>query len=146
LHEAAHALVSRALSCEIGGVTCDPKDGYSGLCWGPSYSAKLAKDNGASIVKQLSATMPTDGEARDDTTMQIVAHCRTRIIELAAGSEAERLHLGDAWPAVSDREEECRLASLICSTEESALAFVSARLRSKGDLDAACRCTSCAHR
>jgi hypothetical protein len=126
LHECGHALTGRVLSFALAGVTCDPRDGYSGLCWGPSYSSKFADDNGASIVEQLNTALPRDGEPHDESAMQIIAHCRMRIIELCAGSEAELLHLGDAWPAVSDRAEEIHLARLVCSTEESALAFISA--------------------
>jgi hypothetical protein len=67
--------------------------------------------------------MPQDGESRMDAA-DVYAHCLLRITELAAGSEAERMHFGDAWPALDDRRQERELASLIASSQESVEALI----------------------
>jgi hypothetical protein len=77
------------------------------------------------VIEQIDELMPRDGDARDDTA-EIFQHVLTRVVELTAGSEAEILHLGDAWPATDDRRQEQQLAALIFSTPQSAEAFIAA--------------------
>jgi hypothetical protein len=69
--------------------------------------------------------MPGDGDARDDTA-EIYQHVFTRVVELTAGSEIERLEFGDAWPATDDRKQEQLLAALIFTSREAADAFITA--------------------
>jgi hypothetical protein len=129
LHEACHALTGRVLGSPLGGVTCDPGDGFSGLCWGPSYvrRSKFRKDappDGESLCTKIGPLMPRDGESRLDVA-DVYAHCHVRIVELVAGSVGESLFLpGEAWQAADDRAQERALASLICSSPESIEAFV----------------------
>jgi hypothetical protein len=78
-----------------------------------------------SVIEQLDELMPRDGDTRDDTA-EIYQHVVTRVTELTAGSEAEVLHLGDAWQATDDRKQERQLAALIFSTPQSVEAFIEA--------------------
>jgi hypothetical protein len=123
IHEAAHALVARSFGRPLGGVTCDPIGNSSGLCWGQSYSIRFAADDDIDVLDQIAALMPREGETHDDL---VISHLWSSVVELTAGSEAELLHFGDAWPATSDRQDELRRASLVCSNEESAAAYIAA--------------------
>jgi hypothetical protein len=126
LHEAAHLTVGRALGASYGGATIEENSelGFSGLCWGPDFQSRFAGD-ASSVVEQLDALMPRDGDARDDTA-EIFQHVVTRVTELTAGSEAEKLHCGDAWAATDDRKQEQQLAALIFSAPEAVEAFIGA--------------------
>jgi hypothetical protein len=109
---------------EIGGVTCDPFGGHSGLCWGPTFQFKFAGDDSPSLCAQIGPLMPGPGEPRTDVA-DIFLHVHTRVVELVAGSVAEALFLpGEPWPADSDRAQERALASLVCSSPESVEAFI----------------------
>jgi hypothetical protein len=127
LHESCHALAGRVLGSPLGGMTCDPGDGFSGLCWGPSYvrRSKLAEDepDPVSLCTKMTPLMPREGESRLDVA-NIFLHCHVRIVELVAGSVGEAMFLGEAWDANDDRAQETALASLICSSPESIEAFV----------------------
>jgi hypothetical protein len=126
LHEAAHLTVGRALGASFGGATIEENAelGFSGLCWGPDFQSRFAGEV-SSVIEQLDTLVPRDGDARDDTA-EIFQHVVTRITELTAGSEAEKLHCGDAWAASDDRKQEQQLAALIFSTPQSAEAFIAA--------------------
>jgi hypothetical protein len=115
LHEAAHLTVGRALGAKFGGATIveNPDLGFSGLCWGPDFQSCFAGE-ASSVIEQIDELMPCVGEVRDDTA-EIYQHVFARVVELAAGSEAERLYFGDAWPASDDRKQEKQLAMLIFS-------------------------------
>jgi hypothetical protein len=126
LHEAAHLTVGRALGASYGGATIEEnlELGFSGLCWGPDFQSRFAGE-ASKVVEQLDALMPRDGDVRDDTA-EIYQHVHTRVTELTAGSEAEKLHCGDAWAASDDRKQEQQLASLIFSAPEAVEAFIGA--------------------
>jgi hypothetical protein len=126
LHEAAHLTVGRALGASYGGATIEENLdlGFSGLCWGPEWEARFTGQT-SSVIAQLDALMPRDGDTRDDVA-EIYKHVHTRVVELAAGSEAELLHLGDAWLATDDRNQEQRLAALIYSSPEAQAIFIEA--------------------
>jgi hypothetical protein len=62
---------------------------------------------------------------RDDTA-EIYQHVHTRVTELTAGSEAEKLYCGDAWAATDDRNQEQQLAALVFSAPDAAEAFIAA--------------------
>jgi hypothetical protein len=126
LHEAAHLTVGRALGASYGGATIEENVdlGYGGLCWGPDFQSRFAGEV-SSVIEQLDEMMPRDGDTRDDTA-EIFQHVHTRVTELTAGSEAEKLHCGDAWTASDDRKQERQLAALIFSTPQSVEAFIAA--------------------
>jgi hypothetical protein len=130
LHEAAHLCVGRALGAQFGGATIEenPDLGYSGLVWGPDYSPQsrfAGQPTTSSVIEQLDELMPRDGDTRDDVA-DVYKHVHTRVVELTAGSEAELLHLGDAWEATDDRNQEQRLAALIYSSPEAQATFIEA--------------------
>jgi len=126
LHEAAHLTVGRASGAAFGGATIEenPELGFSGLCWGPDFQSRFAGETSA-VIEQLDELMPRDGDPRDGMA-EIYQHVFTRVVELTAGSEAEKLHFGDAWEASDDRKQEQQLAQLIFSTPQSADAFIAA--------------------
>jgi hypothetical protein len=126
LHESSHATAGRILGQPLGGVTCDPANGYSGRCWGPTFESNFANgDHSApSICARLGTLMPKPGESRADIA-DIVLHVHNRVVELCAGSVGEELFLdGPAWDAVDDRKQERALAVLVASSPESAEAFI----------------------
>jgi hypothetical protein len=125
-HEAAHLTVGRALGAKFGGATIEESLdlGFSGLCWGPEFQSRFTGE-ASSVIEQLDELMPSDGDARDGAA-EIYQHVFTRVVELTAGSEAEKLHFGDAWAASDDRKQERQLAQLIFSTPQSAEAFIAA--------------------
>jgi hypothetical protein len=126
LHESSHAVIGRHWS-ELGGVTCQPGDGYSGLCWGPAYDrhAKFAEtDDAPSLCEKIGPLMPAIGESRSSVA-DIYLHCFNRIIELVAGTEAERLFLpGEPWFAHDDERQSIALALMITSSPASADAMI----------------------
>jgi hypothetical protein len=127
-HEAAHLTVGRALGATYGGATIEENAelGYGGLCWGPDWKSQSRfAGEASSVIEQIDALMPRDGDTRDDTA-EIYKHVHTRVIELTAGSEAEKLEFGDAWAATDDRKQEQQLAALIFSTREAADTFIAA--------------------
>jgi hypothetical protein len=95
LHEAVHALVGVMVGFEIEGVTCDPRDGASGMCWGPQGGLSNFSDaHAVEIAGQLRMMMPCDGDVRDADTAKIYQHVICCLVQTAAGSEAEFLHFG----------------------------------------------------
>jgi len=78
-HEASHATIGRHWS-ELGGVTCQPGDGFSGLTWGPQYNrhAKFAEnDEAPSLCEKIGPLMPAIGESRRNkqpTMAETMAH------------------------------------------------------------------------
>lgn len=127
LHEAAHLTVGRALGASYGGATINENSdlGFSGLCWGPDFQSRLAGST-SSIIDKIDELMPDDGDPRDEETAPIFQHVVNRVTELCAGSQAEALYLGDAWPATDDRRQEQQLAGLIFSNRDAAATFISA--------------------
>jgi len=125
-HEAAHLTVGSTLGATYGGATIEENHdlGFSGLCWGPAFESRFAGEV-SSVIEQIDELMPCDGDPRDDTA-EIYQHVFTRAVELTAGSEAEKLHFGEAWEASDDRKQERQLAQVIFSTSQSADAFIAA--------------------
>jgi hypothetical protein len=126
-HEAAHLTVGRALGAQFGGATINENLdlGYGGLCWGPNFKSHFAGETSSMVIEQIVELMPRDGDTRDDTA-EIYQHVFNRVVELAAGSEAEKLEFGDAWPAAGDRKQEQQLAALIYSSPEAQDIFIAA--------------------
>jgi hypothetical protein len=125
LHESSHALAGRLIGQPLGGMTCDAGNGFSGLCWGPTFQSKFVGGRPApSLCAQIGPLMPGPGESRADTA-DIFLHVHNRCTELVAGSVGEALFLpGSPWNAADDRAQERALASLICSSPESIEAFI----------------------
>jgi len=70
--------------------------------------------------------MPGPGESRADVA-EIYLHAFERCTELVAGTEGERLFLpGEPWFATNDEWQAIAYASLICSSQASAAAFIDA--------------------
>jgi hypothetical protein len=125
LHESNHAVVGRLLGQPLGGVTINAGDGFSDLCWGPTFQSKFTGGpSPSSLCAQIGRMMPAPGESRNSTA-DIFLHVHNRCTELVAGSVGEALFLpGLPWDAVDDRAQERALASLICSSPEAAKAFI----------------------
>jgi hypothetical protein len=141
IHEASHALTARLVGAEIGGVTVEPSiDGnYSGLCWGPSYDrrAKFADEGSApALCEQIAPLMPQPGESRADVA-PIFLHVHSRLVEIVAGTEGERLFLsGEPWFARDDETQAISYASLITTTPKSAAALIEfARVEAAAQLE-----------
>jgi hypothetical protein len=122
-HEQSHATVSRLTTGRpLGGVTAQPGEDFSGLCWGPAYVHESKFDD-TDAPSQLASMMPTLGENLADLHL----HCFHRIIELVAGSEGERLFLpGEPWFATNDEHQAIGYARLVTSSPVSAAALVDA--------------------
>jgi hypothetical protein len=126
IHESGHALASRILGSPLGGVTAQAGDGLSGLCWGPEYFTRFAEnvDDEPELCEKLVGLMPRIGEPRS-VIADITQHCHTMIVELRAGTVAERLFLpGEPWFAADDRRQEIGLASLVASSPPTVDAFI----------------------
>ena len=89
------------------------------------FNRAFAGEANASVIEQIAELMPRDGDTRDDTA-QIYQHVFNRVVELTAGSEAEKLQFGDNWPATDDRKQERQLAGLIFSSQEAQSVFIEA--------------------
>jgi hypothetical protein len=117
IHEAGHVLVGRALGSPIAGCTIVPGDNYSGLTWGPDGGPSKFSDAAetSSLFARITPLMPSIGEARVDVA-EMITHAHARVIELVAGTEAERLLYAEAPPleAACDRYEAEGFAILIC--------------------------------
>ncbi len=117
IHEAGHVLAGRALGSPIAGCTIVPGDNYSGLTWGPDGNPSKFDDadEHSFLFARLMPLMPSIGEARVDVA-EMITHAQGRVIELVAGTEAERVFYADAPPleAPNDRYEAQAFASLIC--------------------------------
>jgi hypothetical protein len=129
-HEMSHATVGRLVTgAAIGGVTCEPGLDYSGLCWGPSYdrsSRFVGPDDMPSFCEKIGQLMPKPGESRADAA-DVYMNSFNRIVELVAGTEGERLFLpGEPLFAADDERQAIAYASLITSSQASALAFIEA--------------------
>jgi hypothetical protein len=124
-HEASHAAIGRRWS-NLGGMTCEAGDGFSGRCWGPEFESKFANENDSapSLCQQIERLMPQPGESRADVA-DIFLHVHNRVVELVAGTEGERLFLpGEPWFAADDERQAFAYASLVTSSPESAAAFI----------------------
>lgn len=95
------------------------------MVWGPDFKSHFAGETTSSVIEQIDDLMPRDGDARE-AVADIYAHVFARVVELCAGSEAEVLECGDAWPAGDDRRQEQQLASLIYSSLEAQAMFIGA--------------------
>lgn len=127
-HEGAHICVGSVLGARWGGATITENLdlGYGGLCWGPDFKSHFAGESTSTVIEQIADLMPRDGDPRDEDTTQIYAHVHARVVELTAGSEAERMQFGDNWLATDDRAQERGLAALIYSSPEAQDMFIAA--------------------
>jgi hypothetical protein len=130
-HELGHAVMSRMLRAEpIGGVTCDPLEGFEGLCWPAGYEPKDTSVRNTGQVPKLCSkirgVMPRAGEGRESAAVMYL-HCYNRVSELVAGTEAERIFVpGEPWPQEDDDKQAFAYASLVTSSPASTAAFIAA--------------------
>jgi hypothetical protein len=114
VHESGHAVVARCFDMPLGGVTIVAGENYSGMCWGPA--GRPSKLGGSDeICTQAQALMPPLGESRSDACEMLV-YAHSRVIEIVAGSESERLFCTDAPPleALQDQQDAEQFARLMC--------------------------------
>jgi hypothetical protein len=125
LHEASHAVVGRLLGQPLGGATIVPCGEFGGLCWGPTFQSRFAGGPSTpTICAKLEKLMPGPGESRD-ATADLVLHAHTRVVELVAGTEGERMFCdGEPWFAADDERQAFALASLVTSSPAAAAAFI----------------------
>jgi hypothetical protein len=129
VHESGHAVCARLLGIELGGVTIEPTGEFGGMVFGLNFSERFADDtldvSGLEFAAKMKPMMPRPGETRDDASAGILMHSTNRTVEIVAGSIAETMLLdGPPWPAPHDRVQEASFANLICTTPESAAAFI----------------------
>lgn len=127
VHEGGHAVVGRLTGQPIGGATVDPRGEVMGLVWGPQhFEAKFGSDDRQALVTQIERLMPEAGEDRAGAA-DIFLHAFNRLVEVVAGTEAERLFCdGEPWFASRDERDAIAYASLITSSPESAAALIAA--------------------
>jgi hypothetical protein len=129
IHESGHAVCARLLGVEVGGVTIEPTGEFSGLVFGLGFFERYADAatdiSGFEFAARMKPMLPRPGETRDDAAANILMHATNRTVEVAAGTIAETMLLdGPPWPAPHDRAQEASFANLICTTPESAAAFI----------------------
>ena len=127
IHEAGHVVAGRALGQLVGGVTIEPGPGYSGATWGPDSdpSRFCSSEEIIETCVTLATLMPAFGEPRDDLAVDLI-HTHARVVELLAGTEAERQLFTDAPPleAPHDVAEAGAHAALICCSHVAGRAFL----------------------
>jgi hypothetical protein len=127
VHEAAHTIAARLLGFEVGGVTCDPVNGFGGMTWGPRFVAALARTDADSVSfrDKVHAYMPASGEVRDEGTAIVLQHALNHCIELCAGSVGEEMLLpGKPMLASDDLRQEVVYGSLFTTSAEACESFV----------------------
>jgi hypothetical protein len=127
-HESGHTAIGRQIhGTALGGVTVEPGEDYSGLCWGPLHDRRLkySQDHTEpSMCEKLAGQIPGIGESRADIA-DLYLHCWNQIVELCAGTEAERLHCpGEPWFAHDDERKSYGYAALITSSPASTEALI----------------------
>jgi hypothetical protein len=118
LHEAGHIVVGRALGAEFGGATINAGPDFSGMAWGPSFEApsRLSDLNLATdICERVRLLMPGPCDPRVDGA-EFYTHAHFRIVELMAGTEAERImHIADPpLEAINDLAQARAFANIVC--------------------------------
>jgi hypothetical protein len=129
-HESGHAAIGRQIhGTALGGVTVEPGEDYSGLCWGPLHDRRLkySQDHTEpSMCEKLAGQIPGIGESRADIA-DLYLHCWNQIVELCAGTEAERMFCeGEVWFAHDDERKAYGYAALITSSPASTEALIAA--------------------
>jgi hypothetical protein len=128
-HEASHAAVHRLSGSLLGGMTCVAGEGFSGRVWGPEFESRFASggESAPSLCAKIARLMPKPGEPRGDAA-DVYEHAFTRVTELVAGAEGERLFLpGEPpWFADDDERQALAFACLITSSPPATVALVDA--------------------
>jgi hypothetical protein len=125
VHESGHILTGRIFGFPICLATIDPGDGYSGMVSASGDLSLLSSaDRVFDLIDRVRPAMPQPGQPRFDAA-EFYTHSHFRIIELLAGSEAERI-VFDFEPLIArhDLEEAKSFASILCSSAESIDAFI----------------------
>jgi hypothetical protein len=118
IHEASHAVVGRALNMEIGGATIVAGLDYGGKVWGPGGGPEQSTAEGTrgtiELYAQARSLMTVLGESLSDGE-GFYQMARTRIIELLAGTEGERLLCnGDPIGSQSDEIQALAISKAFC--------------------------------
>jgi hypothetical protein len=129
VHESGHATVARLLNVALGGMTIESNGSFGGMVYGLGFFERFCDDTddltGFEFCERMRPLMPLPGESRDGDVADIVQHSLDRLTEIVAGSLAEELLLsGDPWPAQHDRAQAQSFSGLICTSPESAAAFI----------------------
>lgn len=121
VHEAAHAVVGRALDSPLGGATIVEGADYGGMVWGPRGGPDKFSEgvgNSLTLFRQARSVMPGIGEARTEVG-DFYQQTFIRIVELCAGTEGERaLCEGEELNAATDREQIRLLAAAFCCVDD----------------------------
>lgn len=164
IHEASHAVVGRALNMEIGGATIVASLDYAGRVWGTSGGPEQSTAEGMrgtiELYAQARTLLTVLGESLSDGE-GFYQVARSRVIELLAGTEGERLLCeGDPIGSQSDEIGALAISKAFClmddyavldsfmnyclaearaliSTYRSAVLAVAGELRSKKTIDGA---------
>jgi hypothetical protein len=108
----------------LGGATIEPGENYNGMCWGPAGKpSKLG--GGIDVCVQAQRLMPPLGESRADAA-ELLTHAHSRVIEIVAGTESERLFCSDAPPlaALQDQQDAEQFGRLMCVHPDALDTFV----------------------
>jgi hypothetical protein len=122
IHEASHAVASRALDRELGGATIKSGPDYGGMVWGPKGDARKNYSEGLERTLNLYASarsvMPSVGESRSECA-EYYEITLEHVIELLAGTEGERLLCeGEPLVALSDEVKARLMAEGFCCSGE----------------------------
>ena len=124
VHESGHALKARALGLPVGAATIIPGDGYLGRVTGPDANSQL--EARAIVAQAMLLNWPGPGETTE-VASPMIAHALARIVELAAGTAAEKLIFPGTEPfsARQDRADAEAFAQLVCRSRGSVDALLS---------------------
>jgi hypothetical protein len=126
-HEVGHVLPARYYGMPLVGVLIDPADG-SGMCWGPrGKPAKLGRGGACHEDCATARTImpePWEEARADAAPMLLQAH--TRVVQLVAGRECERLFFPEESPldAGQDEFDAEEFARLVCSHPNAVADFI----------------------
>jgi hypothetical protein len=125
-HECGHAWVMRALSdAPISYVSITRRDGFEGRACGATYeeSRRNLEDQTGSTVEicaRIEKLAPGLGSSRIESA-ELLVRAQTMVIELVAGSVAERILFPDETPlrAEHDKIEARAVAAIACASPRS---------------------------
>jgi hypothetical protein len=124
VHESGHILTGKIFNFPVGLATVDPGDGYSGMVSANGDLSLLSSERVHDLIDLVRPAMPQPGQSRIEAA-EFYTHSHFRIVELLAGTEAERI-MFDFEPLVArhDLDEAKSFASILCSSPESIDAFI----------------------
>lgn len=128
--------ISRKRSCRVGqivdgkpldGVTIVAGKDYGGRTWGRTFDGSKfsedADDDVPAFCRAICNLMPATGESKLDAG-DVYAHVFSRVTELVAGTEAERLFVpGEPWRAANDLRQARYYSAMITSSTAATETF-----------------------